>query len=640
MSKVIGIDLGTSNSCVAFIKDGRPIVIPDEEGRKTTPSIYAISATDEPIVGYDAEAQAPTNRLNTIFAIKRLIGRKFNSPEAQELYARLPYKILPAENGDAWVEINGTPTSPEEVSSHVLIRLKQAAEHYLNDEVKRAVITVPAHFNDSQRQATKDAGRLAGLDVLRLINEPTAAALAFGMNIIDGTDVMREELKRSFKDRKRSDRMIAVFDLGGGTFDISILELRDGVFDVKATNGDTYLGGEDFDLAIVGYLVNEFKKLTGRDLSNDKKVLQRFKDAARTAKHDLTYKPKVDVELSFVQGLEHMKLSLDRKLIEDLVKPILKRIEDPCLQALDDAGLVPSDITDVILVGGMTRMPAVKKSAREIFECEPLDTVDPDEAVALGSAVQAGLLQGFVKGVSLLDVTSLSLGIEIQGGRMHTLIPRNTTVPTKKTEIFTTSAPNQPQVSIHVLQGESDFAPDNKSLGRFELMGVRPAPRGVPDIAVTFDIDAEGIVHVSAKDLETAEEQRIEIIASSGLSDYEIDKLLRDKHIEEEQKRQREKRREQESEDYSGETASLDADAEDLLNQFKLDLKTAIFMTQVKLNTEGKRFKGRGRVMLEDSLVAARDVLQNSTDCRAVEKAVKTLGKHCQVLEEYLESQW
>ncbi len=466
---------------------------------------------------------------------------------------------------------------------------------------------------------------------MRIINEPTAAALAFGLNIIDGKNVLKQEVKKSFRERNKADRMITVFDLGGGTFDVSILELRDGVFDVKATNGDTYLGGEDFDLAIVGYLIEEFKKVTGRDVTKDKKVLQRFKDVAKQAKHDLSHHPKVEMNLPFVQGLEHMKVPIDRKILEELCAPMLKRIEDPCLQALEDASLTPEDITDVILVGGMTRMPAVKKSAREIFGREPLDTIDPDEAVALGAAVQAGLLQGYVKGVSLLDVTSLSLGIEIQGAQMHTVISRNTTIPTKKTEIFTTSAPNQPQVSIHVLQGEEDFAPSNKSLGRFELMGIRPAPRGVPDIAVTFDVDAEGIVNVSAKDLDTGEEQRIEIIASSGLSDYEIDKLLREKALEEEQRKRREQRQGKEPVEIE------DADA---LAEQKRELKSAIFMTQVKLNTEGKRFKGRGRVLLEDSLSTARDILENAVELEEITTAMKELEDRTDALSKYLESLW
>ena len=632
MSKVIGIDLGTSNSAVSFInKDNQAEIIYDKEGNDTTPSIFAISANEEPLIGYVAKDQQSTNRQNTIFAVKRLIGRKFKSEEVEEACTKLPYKVIPAENGDAWVEVNGSPMSPEEVSSQVLVRMKEVAEEALGEEVKRAVITVPAHFNDSERQATRDAGRLAGLDVLRLINEPTAAALAFGMNILEGKDVLRESVNKSFKDKKRADRMIVVFDLGGGTFDVSILELRDGIFDVKATNGDTYLGGEDFDMAVVGYFLEEFKKRTGKDVSKDRNILQRFKEAARDAKHRLTDEPKIDVELPFVQGLEHMSIPVDRKLLEKLVAPIMSRLEEPCMQAMDDAGLTPEDITDVLLVGGMTRMPAVKRAAREIFCSEPLDTINPDHAVALGAAVQAGLLQGFVKGVSLLDVTSLSIGIEIQGARLHTVIPRNTTVPTKKTEIFTTSAPNQPQVSIHVLQGESDFAPDNKSLGRFELMGIRPAPRGVPDIAVTFEIDAEGIVHVSAKDLETDREQRIEIIATSGLSDYEIDKLLRDKAMEEEQRRAREKAR-------GG--GAVEIDDSDEFAEVKTNLKTAIFMTQVKLNTEGKKFKGRGRVLLEDSLTSARSVLENGTTASEIEGALKELTERTTALEDFIESLW
>lgn len=632
MLKVIGIDLGTSNSCLAYIKNGRPEIILDEEGHDTTPSIFAISATNEPIVGHAAKAQQNMNRLNTIFAAKRLIGRKFKSDEIISATRKLPYRVLEAENGDAWVEVNGMPMSPEEVSAQILSRLKDAAESFFGEPVKRAVITVPAHFNDSQRQATKDAGRLAGLDVLRIINEPTAAALAFGMNIIDGKDTLRETVEKSFREKKNADRMIAVFDLGGGTFDISILELKDGVFDVKATNGDTYLGGEDFDMAVVEYLLEEFKARTGQDVSNDRVVLQRFKDAARDAKHELSNSPKVDVELTFVQGMEHMKIPLDRKKLEELVQPILQRVEHPCLQALEDAGLSPDDITDVILVGGMTRMPAVKKSAREIFGSEPLDTIDPDHAVALGAAVQAGLLQGFVKGVSLLDVTSLSIGLEIQGAKMHNIIPRNTTIPTKKTEVITTSAPNQPQVSIHILQGESDFAPENKTLGRFELKGIRPAPRGVPDIAVSFEIDAEGIVHVSAKDLDTGEEQKMEIVATSGLSDFEIDKLLRERLLLEEQKRRMMERE-------ASDSPMMEED-QTVIAKKKLELKTAIFMTQVKLNTEAKEFKGRGRALLDDALSTARKVLETSTEEAPIDKASKELQKRTQALEEYLQSLW
>lgn len=631
MSKVIGIDLGTSNSCVAIIENGRPIVINDKLGRNTVPSVFAMSALNEPIVGHDAKEQASNNRLNTIFAVKRLIGRKFASAEVTDISSKLPYKVVPAENGDAWVEVNGIPTSPEEVSSHVLVRMKEVAEDFLGEKVMRAVITVPAHFNDSQRQATKDAGRIAGLDVLRIINEPTAAALAFGLNIIDGKDVLKETQKRNFKNQGKAERMIAVFDLGGGTFDISILELREGVFDVKATNGDTFLGGEDFDLAIVNHLLKEFNRLSGRDLTGERGVLQRFKEAAQQAKHDLSKVGQVEIDLPFIQGLEHLKIQLGRKQLEQIVSPIMKRLEDPCLQCLEDSRLSPDDITDVILVGGMTRMPAVKSAAARIFGREPLDTIDPDEAVALGAAVQAGLLQGYVKGVSLLDVTSLSLGIEIQGARMHTIIPRNSTIPTKKTEIVTTSAPNQPQVSIHVLQGESDFAPDNKSLGRFELMGIRPAPRGVPEIAVSFEVDAEGIVHVTAKDLETGEEQSIEIIASSGLTDHEIDKLVREKLIEEEQRRRLEDR---------GYGKTKEIDDSDKLAKVKRELKNAIFATQAKLNTEGKEFKGRGRVLLEDVLSSARVALDSAQEEDEITSVVQDLEKRSLALDEFIESQW
>lgn len=631
MSKVIGIDLGTSNSCVAIIVNGRPVVIEDALGRNTVPSIYAKSALNEPIVGWAAKEQASNNRQNTIFAVKRLIGRKYNSKEVLDAADKLPYRIVPAPNGDAWVEINGVPTSPEEVSSQVLVAMKDVAEAYLKEKVMRAVITVPAHFNDAQRQATKDAGRIAGLDVLRIINEPTAAALAFGMNIIDGKDVLRETRKRNVKLQGKADRMIAVFDLGGGTFDISILELREGVFDVKATNGDTFLGGEDFDLAIVQYLLEEFQRLAGRDLRGEKGVLQRFKEAAQKAKHDLSNAGEVQIELPFVQGMEHMSISLGRKQLETIVAPIMKRLEEPCLQCLEDAKLTADDITDVILVGGMTRMPAVKSAARRIFGIEPLDTIDPDEAVALGAAVQAGLLQGYVKGVSLLDVTSLSLGIEIQGARMHSIIPRNSTIPTRRTEIVTTSAPNQPQVSIHVLQGESDFAPDNKSLALFELMGIRPAPRGVPEIAVTFEVDAEGIVHVSAKDLETGQEQSMEIMASSGLSDYEIDKLVREKLIQEEQKRRMENRNQ-------GKLQEIEES--DPLLKIKRELKDLIYLTQSRLNTEGRAFKGRGRVLLDDYLATARNVLDSSNEAAELEKTVKELERRGRALDEFIESQW
>lgn len=599
------------------MENGKPKVIENSEGTRTTPSIVAYTDDNEILVGASAKRQAVTNPKNTLFAVKRLIGRRFDEDMVQRDIKMVPYSIVRADNNDAWVEVRGRKIAPPEISAQVLIKMKKTAEDYLGEAVSEAVITVPAYFNDSQRQATKDAGRIAGLEVKRIINEPTAAALAFGM------------------DKKEGDRKIAVYDLGGGTFDISIIEIAEiegeHQFEVLATNGDTFLGGEDFDLAIVQYLIEEFNKLSGRDLTGERGVMQRFKEAAQKAKHDLSYTGQVEIDLPFVQGLEHMSVTLGRKQLEGIVRDSLRRLEEPCLQALDDARLTPADITDVILVGGMTRMPAVKSCAAKIFEQEPLDTIDPDEAVALGAAVQAGLLQGYVKGVSLLDVTSLSLGIEIQGARMHTVISRNTTVPTKKTEIFTTSAPNQPQVSIHVLQGESDFAPDNKSLGRFELLGVRPAPRGVPEIAVSFEIDAEGIVHVNAKDLGTGEEQSIEIIASSGLSDYEIDKLVRDGIMAEEQKKRMEAKGYRDVKEFS---------EGDPLLETKRSLKNSIFVTQSKLNTEGREFKGRARVLLEDTLSSARSTLESAGSADELLSAQRDLEKRAHALDEFIESQW
>lgn len=604
MAKVIGIDLGTTNSCVAIIEGDEPVVIQDRDGNATTPSIYAISGTQEPLVGYPAQRQAETNRLNTIFAVKRLIGRKFDAPEIVEAGEKLPYKILRADNNDAWVEVNGKPTSPEEVSAQVLVRMKQIAEEYLGETVKQAVITVPAHFNDSQRQATKDAGKIAGLDVLRIINEPTAAALAYGLD--GNTD---------------KDMTIAVFDLGGGTFDITILDLKNGVFDVRSTNGDTFLGGEDFDLAIVGHFIREFKKKEGIDLAGDKMVLQRLKEAARKAKHDLSTQSQVMVSLPFIcQGdagasPKHFELSLDRKTLERLIAPLLERLDEPCLTAIEDAGLKAEKIDLVLLVGGMTRMPSVKKQCMKIFGKEPSDAVNPDEAVAIGAAIQAGLLQGLVKGVSLLDVTSLSLGIETQGGMMHRLIERNTKIPALLSEIFTTSAPHQPQISIHILQGESNFAPDNKTLGRFELMGITPAPRGVPKIEVAFEVDVEGILHVSAKDLDTGEEKRVEIFASSGLSDGEIDQLIKDN-------------RTQVPEDKNQGT----------VGEIKNQLMGAIFQIQFKLDSEGKKFKGQEREHLEESLRSARLTLGSESDVPTLKQALLAVKQASAILDDYLEA--
>ncbi len=524
MGKTIGIDLGTTNSCVAVMEGGDPVVIANAEGSRTTPSIVGFTEGGERLVGQTAKRQAVTNPENTVFAVKRLIGRKFDSQEVQRDIKVLPYTINKASNGDAHVGIRGKDYSPAEISAIILKKMKETAESYLGETVTDAVITVPAYFNDSQRQATKDAGRIAGLNVERIINEPTAASLAFGMD-------------------KKGDRKIAVFDLGGGTFDISILEIGEGVFEVKSTNGDTHLGGEDFDLRIIDYLADEFKKDQGIDLRNDKMALQRLKEGAEKAKTELSGSMETDVNLPFItadaSGPKHLNIKLTRAKLEGLVEDLIDKVVSPCQLAMKDAGLSASDINDVILVGGMTRMPRVQAKVAEIFGKEPNKGVNPDEVVAVGAAIQGGVLKGDVKDVLLLDVTPLSLGIETLGGVFTKLIEKNTTIPTKKSQTFSTAADSQPAVEIHVLQGEREMAAHNKTLGRFQLVGIPPAPRGVPQIEVTFDIDANGIVSVSAKDLGTGKEQSIKITASSGLSEEEIEKLVKDAelHAEEDKKK-------------------------------------------------------------------------------------------------------
>ncbi len=516
MSKIIGIDLGTTNSCVAIMESGDAKVISNPEGGRTTPSMVAISDNGERLVGQIAKRQAITNPENTVFGVKRLIGRKFDSKEVQADLKVLPYKMEPADNGDVRIGLQGKKLSPAEISSYILANIKKSAEDYLGEKITDAVITVPAYFNDSQRQATKDAGKIAGLNVLRIINEPTAASLTFGLD-------------------KKTIGNIAVFDLGGGTFDVSILEIGDGVFEVKATNGDTHLGGEDFDLRLIDYLADEFKKDQGIDLRTDKMALQRLKEAAEKAKIELSSAMQTDVNLPFItadaSGPKHLNVKITRAKLEGLVGNLLDKLEGPCRVALKDAGLSTGQIDEVILVGGMTRMPAVEDRVQKIFGKEPNKGVNPDEVVALGAAIQGAVLTGDVNDVLLLDVTPLSLGIETLGGVMTRLIDKNTTIPAKKSETFSTAEDNQPAVTVHVLQGEREMAADNKTLGRFELTGIPAAPRGAPQIEVTFDIDANGIVEVSAKDQATGKQQSIRITHSSGLSQEEIDRLVKDAEL-------------------------------------------------------------------------------------------------------------
>ena len=528
MGRIIGIDLGTTNSCVAVMEGGEARVIENSEGDRTTPSIVGFADGDEVLVGQAAKRQAVTNPTNTLFAVKRLIGRRYDEEVVQRDIGLVPYKIVKADNGDAWVEAQGKRMAPPEVAARVLQKMKSTAEDYLGEKVTEAVITVPAYFNDSQRQATKDAGRIAGLDVKRIINEPTAAALAYGM------------------DKKRGDQKLAVYDLGGGTFDVSIIEIADvdgeHQFEVLSTNGDTFLGGEDFDKRLIDYLADQFKKDQGMDLRGDPLAMQRLKEGAEKAKIELSSSQQTDVNLPYItadaSGPKHLNMKLTRAKLESLVEDLIDRTIDPCKQALKDAGLSASDINDIILVGGQTRMPKVQEAVQNFFGKEPRKDLNPDEAVAIGAAIQGGVLGGEVKDVLLLDVTPLSLGIETLGGVMTKLIEKNTTIPTKANQVFSTADDNQSAVTVHVLQGERDVATANKSLGRFDLSDIPPAPRGVPQIEVTFDIDANGILHVSAKDKATGKEQSIQIKASSGLSDEEVDKMVKDAeaHAEEDRK--------------------------------------------------------------------------------------------------------
>ncbi|HAT2066748.1 TPA: molecular chaperone DnaK [Legionella pneumophila] len=594
MAKIIGIDLGTTNSCVAVMEGDKPKVIENSEGHRTTPSIVAFTDDNEILVGQSAKRQSVTNPEKTLFAIKRLIGRRFDDPIVQKDIKMVPYKIIKADNGDAWVRVKDQDKAPPQISAEVLRKMKKTAEDYLGEEVKEAVITVPAYFNDSQRQATKDAGRIAGLEVKRIINEPTAAALAYGM------------------DKKRGDSVIAVYDLGGGTFDISIIEIAevDGEhqFEVLATNGDTFLGGEDFDLALIEYLASEFKKDTGIDLHNDPLALQRLKEAAEKAKIELSSAQQTDVNLPYItadaSGPKHLNIKLTRAKLESLVEKLVERTIEPCKTALKDAGLTVSQINEVILVGGQTRMPLVQKTVEEFFGKEPRKDVNPDEAVAVGAAIQAAVLSGEVKDILLLDVTPLSLGIETMGGVMTKLIEKNTTIPTKATQVFSTADDNQTAVTVHVLQGEREQASANKSLGRFDLRDIPPAPRGVPQIEVTFDIDANGILNVSAKDKATGKAQSIVIKASSGLSEEEVAAMVKDAqaHAEEDKKfkEMAELRNQADSLIHSCEKSMKDL-ADELSEDEKKGIETAI--SELK-----EAVQGTDKARIEDKLKVLTDV--------------------------------
>ncbi len=598
MGKAIGIDLGTTNSCVAVVQGGEPVVIPNQEGTRTTPSVVAITDKGERLVGQIAKRQAITNPENTVFSIKRLMGRKYVSPEVDHAKKRLPYKIVEASNGDAHVEISGKKYSPPEISAMILQKLKQAAEDYLGEKVTEAVITVPAYFDDSQRQATKDAGRIAGLNVLRIINEPTAAALAYGMD-------------------KKKEEKVAVYDLGGGTFDISILEIGEGVIEVKSTNGDTYLGGDDFDLRLIDWMVEEFKKDQGIDLKNDKMALQRLKEAAERAKIELSTATETEMNLPFITadatGPKHMLMKISRSKFEQLTSDLYESTIGPCKNALADASLSTGNIDEVLLVGGQTRTPKVQQTVQTFFGKEPNRTVNPDEVVAVGAAIQAAVLKGDVKEVLLLDVTPLSLGIETLGGIFTKIIERNTTIPTKKSQVFSTATDNQPAVTIKICQGEREMAADNKLLGNFELIGIPPAPRGVPQIEVSFDIDANGILHVSAKDLGTNKEQSIRITASSGLTEEEIKKMVRDadEHGQEDHKKK-------------------------LLAEARNHADTLIYTVEKSLTDYGDKISPDEKRTIEDALENCKKMKDSSSDPAEIKAATDKLMQVSHKLAEHL----
>ena len=597
MGKVIGIDLGTTNSCVAVMEGGDPKVIQNAEGVLTTPSMVAFNDAGERLIGQVAKRQAVTNPERTIFSVKRMMGQKLNATEVQKLKEVAPYHVAETSNGLAGVEVDGKKYTPPEVSAFILQKIKQTAEDYLGEPVTEAVITVPAYFNDSQRQATKDAGKIAGLDVLRIINEPTAAALAYGLE-------------------KNNDQKIAVFDLGGGTFDVSILEIGDGVFEVKATNGDTFLGGDDFDIRLIDFLADEFKQEQGIDLRSDKMALQRLKEAAEKAKHELSASSETEVNLPFItadsSGPKHLNIKITRAKFEQLVSDLVDRCLVPCEKALKDSGFSASEIHEVILVGGMTRMPKIQEKVKGFFGKEPHKGVNPDQVVAIGASIQGGVLKGDVKDVLLLDVTPLSLGIETLGEVMTKLIERNTTIPTKKSQVFSTAADNQPAVSIHILQGEREMARDNKTLGRFELVGIPPAPRGTPQIEVTFDIDANGIVHVSAKDLGTGKEQQIRVTTSSGLSDEEVEKMVQDaEKFAEEDKKTREK---------------IEA---------KNEAESLIYQTEKSVGELGEKLPEEDKTAIQTAVDELKATLENG-DAEAIRAGIEKLTQASHKLAELL----